>query len=549
MTGASPESGLTSDHVYGERRCLASADAVGGIVIDEMLAPSVYPHPVTHLIKRETLISWIILTGQYAYKIKKPVRLDFIDATALSSRREMCEQEVALNRRLAPDLYLEVVAITRDDNGVRVGGSGEVIEYAVKMREFQGSQELGSLLDRREVCLPEIVDLAERLAEFHQRAPRTADRTFTCTDHLRDAVLGNLASLLSHLNAPEALAELGQLIDWTHDELHDLLPTLRLRERRGFIRECHGDLHARNIVRWKGHLVPFDCLDFEPKLRWIDVMNDVAFLVMDLASHDRSDLSCAFLNRYLEITGDYDGLRLLAFYAIYRALVRAMVDSIDSRNSTEPQAALRERMYKRVNTAVRLMNRPAPTLFIMHGPSGSGKSWLSERVMQSLDAIRIRSDVERKRLAGMQPTDRAAADSQQGMYEPAFTHRTYTRLLECAKSSLEGGFNTIVDAAFLDAANRRMFERFADDHRIPYVIVSCEADRATLMLRVQTRQTAHADPSDAGTEVLQWQLQNSDPLDAEELPRTVTVRTDASNAVADSIVALRRATGSNKPSI
>ena len=513
-----------------------------------MLDSSVYPHSVSHLIKRETAISWIILTGQYAYKIKKPVRLDFIDATALSSRRQMCEQEIALNRRLAPDLYLEVVAITRDAEGVRVGGSGQVIEYAVKMREFQGSQELGSLLDRGEVCTSEIVDLAERLAEFHLCAPRaTADGT--CTDHLRDAVLGNLASLLSHLSTLEGLAELGQIVDWTHDELHDLLPTLRLREQRGFIRECHGDLHARNVVRWKGHLVPFDCLEFEPKLRWIDVMNDVAFLVMDLVSHGRSDLSCAFLNRYLEITGDYDGLRLLPFYAIYRALVRAMVDSIASGPSWEPRAALRERMRKRVDTAARFMNRTAPALFIMHGASGSGKSWLSERVLQSLDAIRIRSDVERKRLAGVQPTDRSAADAQQGIYEPAFTHRTYTRLLECAKSSLEGGFNTIVDAAFLDAANRRMFEHFADDHKFPYVIVSCEADRETLMLRVQKRQTAHAGPSDAGVRILQWQLQNSDPLDAEELPRTVTVHTDALNAVAAAVVALRRATQLHKPSI
>jgi hypothetical protein len=510
-----------------------------------MLDPSIYPHPVTHLSKRETPISWIILTGQYAYKIKKPVRLDFIDATALSTRCRLCEQEVALNRRLAPDLYLDVVAITRDHEGVRVGGSGPVIEYAVKMREFQESQELGSLLDRREVSVAEIVDLAQRLAEFHQRLPHAdSNGKSEFTEHLRDAVLGNLASLLAHLNTLEGLAELGQLIDWTHDEFHELLPALRLRERLGFIRECHGDLHARNIVRWKGRLVPFDCLEFEPKLRWIDVMNDVAFLVMDLVSHDRSDLSCAFLNRYLEVTGDYDGLRLLPFYAIYRALVRAMVDSIDSGNSRSPQAALRERMCRRVDTAARFMNRTAPALFIMHGPSGSGKSWLSERLAQSVDAIRIRSDLERKRLAGVQPTDRARAAAQQGIYESEFTHRTYTRLLECAKSSLEGGFNTLVDAAFLDAPNRRMFEHFAADRRIPFAIVSCEADRETLMLRVRTRQSAHDDPSDAGVDILEWQLRHADPLNAEELLRTVAVHTDARNAVADALAALRRATPS-----
>jgi aminoglycoside phosphotransferase family enzyme/predicted kinase len=449
-------------------------------VIDELLAESAFPHPVTQVIKRETHISWVILTGQYAYKIKKPMRLDFIDTTLLSARKAMCEQEVSLNRRLAADLYLGVVAITRDANGVRIEGSGEIIEYAVKMLEFPESQELCSLLDCGDVDMPEIVDLAERLAEFHRIAPRpAASPEFTFTEHLRNAALGNLASLLSHLDTVEGLSQLGLLIDWTHDELHDLLPTLRLRERFGFIRECHGDLHARNIVRWHGKLLPFDCLDFDPKLRWIDVMNDVAFLVMDLVSHDRSDLAYAFLNRYLEITGDYDGLRLLPFYAIYRALVRAMVDSITSEHTQAPQAAMHDRMCKRVDTAARFMNRPAPTLYMMYGPSGSGKSSLSERLAQSLEAVRIGSDVETK------------------------------RSLECAERSLEGGIDIIVDAAFLDAADRKKFEVLADRRRIQYVIVSCESE------------SVH-------------------PLNTEELATAVKVNIDAPNAAADALVAIRR---------
>jgi aminoglycoside phosphotransferase family enzyme len=407
-------------------------------VIDELLTESAFPHPVTHLSKRETHLSWVVLTGQYAYKIKKPAPLDFVDTALLPVRKAMCDQEVTLNRRLAADLYLGVVAITRDAAGVRIEGTGEIIEYAVKMLEFPESQELCSLLDCRDVGLPEILDLAERLAEFHQIAPRpAASPEFAFTEHLRNAALGNLASLLSHLNTVEGLSQLGLLIDWTHDELHDLLPTLRLRERFGFIRECHGDLHARNIVRWQGKLLPFDCLDFDAKLRWIDVMNDVAFLVMDLVSHDRSDLAYAFLNRYLEITGDYDGLRLLPFYAIYRALVRAMVDSIASEQSQAPQAAMHDRMCKRVDTAARFMNRPAPTLYMMYG-----------RLAHSLEAVRICSDVETE------------------------------RLLECAESSLEGGVDIIVDAAFLDAADRKRFEVLADRRRVQYVIVPAHSAQA-----------------------------------------------------------------------
>jgi uncharacterized protein len=448
--------------------------------IGELLTESAFPHPVTHVSMRETHLSWIILTGQCAYKIKKPVRLDSIDTALLPARKAMCEQEVILNKRLAVDLYLGVVAITRDAAGVRIEGTGEIIEYAVKMLEFPESQELCSLLDCRDVDMPEILDLAERLAEFHEVAPKpAASSEFPFTEHLRNAALGNLASLLSHLNTVEGLSQLGLLIDWIHDELHDLLPTLRLRERFGFIRECHGDLHARNIVRWQGRLVPFDCLDFDPKLRWIDVMNDVAFLVMDLVSHERSDLAYAFLNRYLEITGDYDGLRLLPFYAIYRALVRAMVDSMTSEQSQAPQAAMHDRMCKRVDTAARFMNRPAPTLYMVYGPSGSGKAWLSERLAQSLEAVRICSDVGTE------------------------------RLLECAERSLEGGVDIIVDAALLGAADRKRFEVLADRRRTQYVIVSCESE------------SVH-------------------PLNTEELASAVKVNMDGPNAAADALIAIRR---------
>ena len=155
-------------------------------------------------------------------------------------------------------------------------------------------------------------------------------------------MLGNLAILQSHLGADLTLPELAFLADWIHAGLRDSLPQLRMREALGFIRECHGDLHARNVVRWRGELVPFDCLEFDPKLRWIDVMNDVAFLLMDLKAHDRKDLEFAFLNAYLEHTGDYDGVRHLAFYAVYRALVRAMVDSLGAESDPKHRQGFSE---------------------------------------------------------------------------------------------------------------------------------------------------------------------------------------------------------------
>lgn len=528
----------------------AGAAASSGLTIDDMLDPSVYPHAVRHLIKRETPISWVILTGEYAYKIKKPVRLDFVDATELTARRRMCENELTLNRRLAPDLYLEVVGITREGAPraggrarIGLGGPGEAIEYAVKMREFDELQMLASLLDHGGVSEAEIADLAQALADFHQRAPiaRIAGK-FPGTEHLQAAVLGNLATLMSHMSGPNGLADLGRLIDWTHDALHDLLPALRRREELGFVRDCHGDLHARNIVRWNGRLLPFDCLEFSPDLRTIDVMNDLAFLVMDLVAHQRMDLTLVLLNRYLEVTGDYDGLVLLSFYAVYRALVRAMVDAIDTASSPAAQSALHRKMCMRIATAARFASRASPALYLMHGLSGSGKSWLSERLVQPLQAIRIRSDVERKRLAGMPAHARAPSAIQSGIYDPASTHRTYARLLECAGACLHAGFNTIVDATFLHMEDRRMFEDFAGEHRFKMLIISCEADRAILAPRIKIRQQARNDYSDADLQVLAWQLEHGDSLDEPERAGAVTVHTDAADPLADAVEAIRRAT-------
>jgi hypothetical protein len=378
-----------------------------------------------------------------------------------------------------------------------------------------------------------------------------------------------LAILLSHLDGAAALSdgaaalpEMGSLIDWTQDRLHDLKASLRARENSGFIRECHGDLHAGNIVRWGGRLVAFDCLEFNPKLRWIDVMNDVAVLVMDLAAHQRKDLAWSFLNAYLARSGDYEGVRLLPFYAVYRALVRAMVDSLEAQHVPAHRERALRRLRRRVSTAAEFMRRPPPTLFIMHGLSGSGKSWLSERLAETLGALRIRSDVERRRLAGSADPgapdpgapDPDAADPdappgaadpgadgyEQGKYSPKFSRRTYLRLLECAQACLEGDINTIVDAAFLRAADRILFRDLAARRGVRFIILSCSAPREVLMRRVTERRERHADPSEAGVAVLERQLQHFEPLDAGELGQAITIDTAQPDALQATLGAIAR---------
>lgn len=501
-------------------------------LIQDLLTPAAYPHAVGSIELRETHLSWIVLTGTYAYKIKKPVKLDFIDASTLERRRQLCEEELRLNRRLVPELYLDVVPIVRLDVGTIIGGKGSAIEYALRMRQFAPADELHELLARREVDAESLGYLAELLAQFHTRAAvAPGARAPERTQRMYAAVFGNLAQLLAHLSEFQPSPRLGHLIDWTHDTAQALEPVLQLREQGGFVRECHGDLHTGNIVRLHDRLVPFDCLEFDPDLRWIDVMNDLAFLVMDLISHERRDLACTLLSRYLEITGDYEGLRVLPFYAVYRALIRAKVDVLMIERVPARATEFRARLQQRLRAAQQWTVRSPSTLVLMHGASGSGKSWLSERLVPRVRAVRIRSDLERKRLAGIEPSEAAVTGVRQGIYAPEFSHRTYARLAECAEHGLEAGLNVIVDAAFLQPTDRAMFHTIAERTGAAFVIVSCQADPIVLAGRVRERSTQHADPSDANLAVLENQLREIAPFDAAEQRHVVVVNTAGPDAV------------------
>lgn len=490
--------------------------------IRELLRASAYPHDTGAIELRETHVSWIVLTGSFAYKVKKPVRLDFLDMTSLPDRHALCEEELRLNRRLAADLYLEVVPICRGEGGAHIGGDGPIVEYAVKMREFDAAEELPALLERGDVTAAEIAALARRLAAFHgQASPGEPESDAAYRVRFGRSVLGTLATLISHAPAESGQGELGQLTDWVHDALHDEARRIEERHALGFVRECHGDLHAANIVRWHGELTPFDCLEFDRGLRTIDVMSDIAFLFMDLVSRGRRDLGHELLSTYLEATGDYGGLPLLPLYGVYRALVRAMVDALSAEQRPALATACNARLLARLRTAEELANPAVPTLLIMHGVSGSGKSWLSGRLVAALGAIRIRSDVERKRAP---PAGAAPAED---LYAPEGRARIYARLLECAAFALGAGLTTIVDATFLSLADRERFESLAERLRAHLLIVCCTASSEELRRRLASRGTN--DPSDANAAVLERQLCSAQPLTAEEESRAIHLDTTAAD--------------------
>lgn len=520
---------------------LAMADS--RFPIAELLRSDAFAHPVSHLDVVETHISWVILTGTYAYKIKKAVHYDFIDASTLEQRRKLCEEELRLNRRLAAELYLAVVPIGREHGRLHMDSSHEVIEYAVRMREFDRSQELAALLAAHEVQADEVGSLAQRLAEFHAQAPPAAEKSaFGRYEQVRETLLGNIAALNTAGVEPEFRHVLTQLTDWTQDAVARHREEIDFRRVNGAVRECHGDLHARNVVRWRGKLVPFDSLEFNPGMRWIDVMSEIAFLHMDLVGHDRSDLASTLLSRYLETGGDYHGLPLLRFYAVYRALVRAKVDALQAAGTDDPRlgAELRARSADRIHLARRFTDEADPCLIIMSGVSGSGKSWLSEQLVPALAAVRVRSDIERKRILGTSVAQPGHAGLNEGPYAAQSTDRTYARLLECAESSLAGGQSTIVDAAFLNTLQRELFLGLARRRRARFLIVRCSAEPGLLRDRVRSREAGGQDASEATLAVLAHQLATQHPLQEREQACTIEIDTGALGSPRGAIDAVRR---------
>jgi len=485
----------------------------------------------------ETHISWVLLTGPYAYKIKKPVRLPFLDFSSLESRRFFCEEELRLNRRLSPTLYLAVVPI---------GGTPSkpclerepAIEYAVKMRRFAAAERLDHRLDAGAIEPGELGRFAERLAGFHAQlpaAPRGSD--FGTAAAVTKLALDNVAELADVLGPdPAALAGVSALGDWTRVRSTALAEILAARRAAGAIKEGHGDLHLENLAYVDGEILPFDALEFAPGFRWGDVISEAAFLAMDLMAHEQRGLAFGFLDRYLGATGDYGGTAMLRFYLVYRALVRAKAGAIKAAQHREPfpEAA---RDYLELASA--LTRDDTRLLAITHGLSGSGKTHVSSELLARLPALRVRSDVERQRLGGRTSSDHGAAGIGQGLYAAETTALTYARLAESARHVIQGGFTAIVDAAFLAADERRRFAQLAAELGAAFVVLDCAAPNAQLRARIRERSAAGVDASEATESVLEHQLRHAEPLDAAERAHALPIDTGRPVDYAGLAVALK----------
>ncbi len=497
-------------------------------LITALLDPAAYDHPCRDIQLIETHISWLLLTGDYAYKIKKPVDFGFLDFSTLALRKYFCTEEIRLNARLAPQIYLRVVRISASITQPRINGDGPALEYAVKMRQFDNSGLFDRLVSGGQLSPQIISDTAGTLAHFHEKiAVAGPDSPFGEPGAVHQPVCENFEQLERHAASFLAINEhhdtFQHIRRWSEQAFTALEPILARRKTDGFIRECHGDLHLGNIALIDGRVTPFDGIEFNPDLRWIDIMSEIAFLLMDLQDHQRADLAHRLLNAWLEISGDYSGLTVLRYYQCYRAMVRAKVAALRGNQTTSENTQSDLSNYIQLADEYTRPTRPA--LLITHGLSGSGKSWLTQALLETTGMIRLRSDVERKRLAGLAPL--AHSDSAPGaeLYTAEFTQRTFTRLADLTRRVLRAGYVVVVDATFIKRSERKRFRQLAHSLAIPFRIIHCETDIEILRQRIGTRQTEGQDASEAGLSVLELQLKNQEPLDKNELGEAFIVNT------------------------
>ena len=500
-------------------------------LIQSLADPAVLGEGAEEVQTLQTHMSWILLAGPHAYKIKKPLDLGFADFSTLGKRRHFCEEELRINRRLAPELYLEVVPVCGTPEAPTLGDLGEPIEYAVKMRRFPQDSLLDRVLRRGELRNEHIDELVRQVADFHRRIEVDANgRGFGTPEAVRKPVDENFEPLETDAPDAQITALLERLRDWSNEQFQARQQDFAARKRDGFIRECHGDLHLGNIVLWDDSVVIFDAIEFNENLRWIDVLSELAFLVMDLEDRGRPDFARRALNRYLEITGDYRGLGVLPYYLTYRALVRAKVCDIRRRQkgvNSQEQRRLMEELQRYVRLADHYASASTPKLIITHGVSGSGKTTATGQLAEMLGAVRIRSDLERKRLFGLDPLARTESDVNHRIYAPEATSRVYTQLAELAEAVVRGGFTVIVDATFLDHSHREMLARAAVRTNVPFLILHFHADEQTLRERVCSRQRSQEDASEADLAVLDQQLRSQQPLSGSEMAATISIDTSA----------------------
>ncbi len=509
-------------------------------LIQNLQNASIYPHPVKYFKVQETHASWVILTGDFAYKIKKSVKFGFgLDYETLAARKHYCEEELLLNKKTAPFLYNAVLPITGSIDKPEINGAGPVIEYALQMKEFPQTVLFSELIEHDGISLQQIDALAEVVAHFHQQATICTDEQLGTAAAIHKPVLENFSQMVPFLEKtmqllPEekkqhlqsAYLTIAHVKSWAEQQYSQNEIIHQQRKRNGCIRACHGDLYLKNILLWENQPTLVDCIEFTDELRWIDVCCDIAFLLMDLIDHQRPDFANTLLTRYLEITGDYEMLSILYYYQTYRAMVRtkvAIISVFQKISAGDDYAEDLQDFYHYLNLANEITKFTVSGVVLMYGYSGSGKSTLAHLLTQLPHFVQIRSDVERKRLAGLPTFAPTPEPLKKDLYGSQQTADTYQRLIEITEIGIQAGFVMIVDATFLKLEQRQPFLKLAQQHHVPWVILHCDAPVDFLQERIKERRGKSGEPSDADLNVLTIQLQTREALTEEELTHTIYI--------------------------
>ena len=509
-------------------------------LLNALQNPALYPHPVDSFKVIETHISWVILTGSHAYKMKKPVDFGFLNFTDLEARHHYCEEELRLNQRMAPGLYLQVLPVTGSLEAPVIGGDGLPIEYLLQMREFPQTQLMAEVQARGELTDSHIDALADQIASFHLSIPHVAaDHPLNNAESIVAPMRQNFEQVRPLLTEKADLQQLDALIDWTETSIARLQPVLEQRSEQGFIRECHGDLHLGNATIIDDKVVLFDCIEFNEPFRLIDIASDAAFLAMDLEDRGLKCQARRFINGWLERTGDYAAVQLLNLYKAYRAMVRAKVNLFRLYQEQDPvQRRVILRQYRSyANLAESYSAIPSRFLAITHGVSAVGKSQVALRLVEALGVIRLRSDIERKRLHGKQQTQTNPVET--GIYSAETSDATYQHLHALASDALKAGYSVVIDATYLKQQYRQAAWQVAEATGVPFLILDCEAPQAVIEQWLRKRQSEGGDPSDATLEVVNAQQASREPLSESELLLSRRVETPDAGSLDQLVSAIR----------
>jgi len=492
-------------------------------LIEQMQKPEFYPHPIPEPIQLiQTHVSYVLLAGDYAYKLKKAVNFGFLDFSSLEKRKHFCEAEISMNRAIAPELYLEVVPILEIEPGkFNLVGEGKAVEYAVKMRQFPQENLFSELFAAGKLTEKNIAELGNTVAEFHAQAISN-DRitSFGEIEMIRAAFDENYQQTEKYIGIAQTKEQFAATKKYSNDFFAEKKELFKQRRDNNKIKECHGDLHLRNICLWQNKIQLFDRIEFNEPFRFVDVMYDVAFAVMDLDARGRSDFGNIFLNTYIEQTGDWEGLQVLPLYLSRQAYVRAKVTSFlldDPNIPPEVKADSKKTAADYYRLAWEYTKSKQGKLFLMSGISGSGKTTVARELAKKIGAIQIRSDAVRKHLAGIGLEEKGGED----LYSLEMNQKTYDRLLELGIILTAIGFPVILDAKYDLISLRENAKVLAESNNIPLQILHCSAPIDILKERLSQR----SDISDATPDLLAKQQAKTEPFTPKEQKYVIEIDT------------------------